>query len=219
MCKFLHLAWWRHQMETFSALLALCARGIHRSPVNSPCKGRWRGALIFSFICAWINGWVNNCKAGDLRRHRAHYDVTVMGKQYLESPLLPIKLQQGIQWITNHLIPSCPSFLFYFSDDVTACKRIPHYWPFIEGILPKGPYPPCLRMADRALLAGYPRYKGNRLGASPHKWTIICSFNVFYVVNQSKLMNTQSSCLWFQTPWRFPYVMLNDIYICCWSHV
>ena len=28
----------------------------------------------------------------------------------------------------------------------------------IEGILPKGPYPPCLRMADKALLAGYPRY-------------------------------------------------------------
>ena len=27
-----------------------------------------------------------------------------------------------------------------------------------EGILPKGPYPPCLRMADRALLAGHPRY-------------------------------------------------------------
>ena len=30
---------------------------------------------------------------------------------------------------------------------------------YIEGILPKMPYPPCLRMADRALLAGYPRYK------------------------------------------------------------
>ena len=29
---------------------------------------------------------------------------------------------------------------------------------YIEGILPKGPYPPCLRMADRALLAGYLRY-------------------------------------------------------------
>ena len=28
----------------------------------------------------------------------------------------------------------------------------------INGILPKGPYPPCLRMAERALLAGYPRY-------------------------------------------------------------
>ena len=52
--------------------------GIHRSPVNSPHKGQWRRALIFSFICAWINGWVNNRKAGSLRRHRADYDVTVM---------------------------------------------------------------------------------------------------------------------------------------------
>ena len=42
-------------------------RGIHRSTVNSPHKGQWRGALMFSLICAWINGWVNNCEAGDLR--------------------------------------------------------------------------------------------------------------------------------------------------------
>ena len=35
-------------------------RGIHRSPVNSPHKGPWRGALMFSLICVWINGWVNN---------------------------------------------------------------------------------------------------------------------------------------------------------------
>ena len=41
-------------------------RWIHRSPVNSPHKGQWRGALIFSVICAWINGWVNNRVAGDL---------------------------------------------------------------------------------------------------------------------------------------------------------
>ena len=53
-------------------------RGIHRLPVNSPHKGQWHGALMFSLICTWINGWVNNGKAGDLRRHRAHYDVTVM---------------------------------------------------------------------------------------------------------------------------------------------
>ena len=53
-------------------------RGIHRSPVNSPHKGQWRGAFMFSLICACINDWVNNLKAGDLRRHRAHYDVTVM---------------------------------------------------------------------------------------------------------------------------------------------
>ena len=62
-------------------------RGIHRSPVNSPHKGQWRGALLFSFICVWTNGWVNNRSAADLRRNRAHYDVSVMwmgaGVQFL----------------------------------------------------------------------------------------------------------------------------------------
>ena len=53
-------------------------RGIRRSPVNSPHKGQWRGALMFSLICAWINGWVSNCEAGDLRHHRAHYEVIMM---------------------------------------------------------------------------------------------------------------------------------------------
>ena len=53
-------------------------RGIHRSPVNSQHKGQWRGALMFSLICVWINGWVNTREAGDLRRYRAHYDVIVM---------------------------------------------------------------------------------------------------------------------------------------------
>ena len=53
---------------------------IHRSPANSPDKGQRCGALMCSLICAWINGWVNNRKAGDLRRHHAHYDVTVMVK-------------------------------------------------------------------------------------------------------------------------------------------
>ena len=53
-------------------------RGIHRSPVNSTHKGQWRGALMFSLICVWIKGWENNREAGDLRRYRAHCDVTVM---------------------------------------------------------------------------------------------------------------------------------------------
>ena len=47
-------------------------------PVISPHKGQWRGALMFSLICVWINGWVNNREAGDLRCHRGHYDVNVM---------------------------------------------------------------------------------------------------------------------------------------------
>ena len=139
-CSLLKLLWkwWRHQMETFSALLPL-VRGIHRwitltkandaelwcflwyvteqtvelttetrwfeTPPCSlwrhcnvqavPChrawyeevdpghhyayaKGQWRGALMFSLFCARINDWVNNREAGDLWRHRAHYDVIVM---------------------------------------------------------------------------------------------------------------------------------------------
>ena len=49
-----------------------------RGPVNSPHKGQWRGALMFTLICARIKGWVNNREAGDLRRYLAHYDVIVM---------------------------------------------------------------------------------------------------------------------------------------------
>ena len=71
----IHSTWWRHQMETFYSLLALC---VGNSPVNSPHKGQWRGVFIFSLICAWINGWVNNREAGDMRHHHAHYDVIVM---------------------------------------------------------------------------------------------------------------------------------------------
>ena len=70
-------SWWRHQMETSSALLVICA-GNSPATVKSPLKGQWRGALMFSLIWTWINGWVNNREAGDLRRYRAHYDVSVM---------------------------------------------------------------------------------------------------------------------------------------------
>ena len=64
-------------METFSALLAICA-GNSPVPGEFPHKGQWRGTLMFSLICVWIAGWVNNGEAGDLRRYRANYDVTVM---------------------------------------------------------------------------------------------------------------------------------------------
>ena len=61
--------------KPFSALLALC-EGIHRSPVDSHHKGQWSGAWMFSLI--WTNSWPNERDTGDLRRHRAYYDVTVM---------------------------------------------------------------------------------------------------------------------------------------------
>ena len=67
-------SWWRHQMETFSALLALCA-GNSSVTGELPTQGQWRGALKFSLICAWIHGWVNNREAGNLVKCRkAHYN-------------------------------------------------------------------------------------------------------------------------------------------------
>ena len=64
--------------------------GTHRSPVNSPHKGQWRGALMFSLICVWINGWVNSHEAGDLRRYHAHYDVIVMNTARGASDPMPL---------------------------------------------------------------------------------------------------------------------------------
>ena len=71
-CTWIHTpvyTWWRHQMETFPRYRPF-VRGIHRSPVNSLHKGQWRGALMFSLICAWINGWVNNGEAGHCNEDR-----------------------------------------------------------------------------------------------------------------------------------------------------
>ena len=53
--------------------------GDHRSlVVDSPQTDQWRRALVFYLICAWTNSSVNNRDDGDLGRHCAHYDVTVM---------------------------------------------------------------------------------------------------------------------------------------------
>ena len=62
-------------------------QGIHRSTVNSPHKGQWRGALVFSLISAWINGWLSN---RDSRRHRAHHDVTVMWRSWRTSNVIKL---------------------------------------------------------------------------------------------------------------------------------
>ena len=83
---------WRHFPRNWPFV-----RGIHRSPVNSPHKGQWRGALVFSLICVWINGWVNNHEAGDLRHHRTHYVVVVMATSEVVIFLF--------RWINEHGIP------------------------------------------------------------------------------------------------------------------
>ena len=97
--------WWCHQMEAFSALLAICAGNLRfgEFPAERPVKR----SLMFSLICAWIKDWVNNCKAGDLRCHRGHYDVNVMKNMYTQGffSLHLVKLHLWffckIQWVAG----------------------------------------------------------------------------------------------------------------------
>ena len=85
-------------------------RGIHRSSVNSPHKGQWRGALIFSLICAWINGWVNNRQANDWRCHHAHCGVIVMDLfTYMYripniNRIILFHVQWTVKLINNHIV-------------------------------------------------------------------------------------------------------------------
>ena len=99
-------------------------RSIHRSPVHTPHKDQWRGALTCSLICAWINGWVNNRYAGDFRRRCARHYVTVIEHlAVLCTQGLPMKLawfpqlivhQKNITYIDPYLltIEHCISHAF-----------------------------------------------------------------------------------------------------------
>ena len=78
---------WKHYLRHWPFV-----RGIHRWPVDSPHKGQWRGALMFSLIYARTNDSANNLDIGDLRRYRTHYDVNVMWKRKMQAGFSNIKL-------------------------------------------------------------------------------------------------------------------------------
>ena len=82
--------WWRHQMEIFSAFLALCAGN---SPVTTEFTSQRPVTRSFDVFLSgpWINDWINNHESGDFRRNRAHYDVIVM-----------IALQVSTRWHSSH---------------------------------------------------------------------------------------------------------------------
>ena len=93
-------------------------RGIHRSPVDSPHKGQWRGALMFSMICAWTNDWTNNGDAGDLGRHcnliRACDICNISTHSYCVSGC--ILWWYSIKWVTLSIIDLSFSYLY------TTCR-------------------------------------------------------------------------------------------------
>ena len=60
-----------------------------RSPVNSPHKGQWSGALMFSLFCARINDLISNREAGYLRRRSESCMVSIKFKmRYLTKQML-----------------------------------------------------------------------------------------------------------------------------------
>ena len=82
-------------------------RAIHWSPVDSPHKGQWPGAFMFSLICAWTNGSAINRDASDLRRKRTHYDVTVMIRTNDDQRLLHHMVSLGHNYVLSYCTDLC----------------------------------------------------------------------------------------------------------------
>ena len=139
----------------FSALLAHCA-GYSPVPVNSPHKGQWRGALMFSLICVWINGWVNNREAGDLRHHRAHYDVIVMYTQPLTMQRVVVVIVDDVLWNIGY-----PSETHLKS---WSAPTVEHRWGLLSQQLPR--YPGETNLACLPGAGGLNKQEG--LGLGPH---------------------------------------------------
>ena len=86
--------------------------------------GQCRGALVFSLIYAWTNGWVNTCDAGDLRHHRPYYDVTLIFMKHVKLCCIEVcyretRLQQFSTSNPDPQIPQCTSPI---SHDAKMCN-------------------------------------------------------------------------------------------------
>ena len=74
--------------------------------------------LYILWYAPWINGWVNNREAGDLRKHRAHYDV-IVGKWGTWQLII---ISQNILW-PPPLISDENTLLWKMCDNYLATKN------------------------------------------------------------------------------------------------
>ena len=170
-----------------------------RSPVNSPHKGQWRGALMFSLICVWINGWVNNREAGDLRRYRTHYDVIVMmtidAKAWMK-----YCLQKNIWHAITYPCHNPPQFNPLFRRQGTSRKR-----SLMEVLLHRI----CaqhIMMSSNGNLFGVTGPFCGEFSGHPQR-PVTWNFDVFFDLCLNKRLGKQSWGWWVETPSR-P----------CWRH-
>ena len=108
-------------------------REIHWSPVNFPHKGQWRGALMFSLIYAWMNDWVNNREAGDLRRQHGHYDVIVMIMSH--SRLVLLSCPRSLFY--SHILNLRSSYIVVFVAELRTLNKMTNRsnWPKQQNLL------------------------------------------------------------------------------------
>ena len=91
-------------MDTFSALLALCA-GNSPVPGEFPAQRPATRSFDVFFDLRLNNNWVNNCEAGDLRCHCAHYDVIVMKAVSVINLTSVVSLGDGIKLLLSSGVP------------------------------------------------------------------------------------------------------------------
>ena len=193
------------------------------SPVNSPYKGQWRGALMFFLICASTTVCVNNRDAGDLRHHRVHYHVTLMNPQNMPCTS-PSRANYGVFivsiyekmhrhiWVmfTGHHIHTGVHCIYTYVVSVYNKYRFigilqqqtqVHSWAWLSHDME-------ILSAIFALCTGSPAHHTSFVQGTHtppmnllHTGPIIRSFGVFIAVILNKLLNKQSSCRSFEAPW------------------
>ena len=91
----------------------------------------------FLWSARWINGWLNNRETGDLRRHRAHYDVIVMENGYSLPP---------ISWQTCVNIASCWSLLYQVTLMIGCLQQLVYCFKYHS----RGTNPLATKLTHRA---------------------------------------------------------------------
>ena len=184
--------------------------------------GQWRGALMSSLICVWINVWVNNSEAGDLRHYRAHYDVTVMsdGESVVpQSELCDLYSYKVHMWTLWPIFIQNPyGFPWYCLSNLwwRSLWRLQMSWCQIgsrPGIVNNRYWSWRHQIetfsAILALCVGNSPVTGEFPSQRPMTW----SFDIFFDLHLNKWLSKQSKRMWFEMSSCSLWHHCNDQYI------
>ena len=145
---------------------------------------------MFSLICGWTNGWVNNGEAGDLRRHRVHYDVIMMSLTLLGWGSFPTLI------VLNHI------------ESMPCMDRTVPIW---TDLSPKRPHWAMMTSSNGNIfrVTGHLCGEFTGPGEFPAQRPVTRSFDVFFDLRLNKRLSKQPWGWWFETPswslWRHRY--------------